>query len=50
MRLFGVARAEALLMAGNTGYQRFVWASFVIPCFICLDLLPILISLLLHLS
>jgi hypothetical protein len=27
MRLSGVARAEALLMASNAVYQRFVWAA-----------------------
>ena len=50
MRLSGVARAEALLMASNAVYRRSVWASFVITCCIRLDLMPLLISLSLRLS
>jgi hypothetical protein len=50
MRLFGVARTEALLMASNAVYHRFVWASIGTFRRICLDLLPMIISLPLHLS
>jgi hypothetical protein len=50
MRLFGVARTEALLMASNTVYHRFVWAGIGTFRHIGLDLLPITISLPLHLS